>query len=55
LIHADYNALGEVPVSKTAKEVTEGIKVEKYGKNFISQREPLLSVYRLQNSVKVVR
>ena len=30
MIHADYNALGEVPVSKTAKEVTEGIKVEKF-------------------------
>jgi hypothetical protein len=55
LSHADYNALGEVPVSETANEVTEARNKGLWWKNFISQREPLLSVYRPQNSVKVVR
>jgi len=38
--------MGEVPVSKTANEVTEERNEGFWWKNFISQREPFLSVYR---------
>jgi len=55
LSHADYSALGEVSVSKTVKEVTEERNKGFWWKNFISQRKPLLSVYRTQSSAKVVR
>lgn len=56
--NADDNAFGEMPVSKTANEVTEEGNKGFWWKNmenYISHRESLFSVYKPQNSMQVVR
>jgi hypothetical protein len=53
---ADDNALGDMPVSKTANEVTEERNKGFWWKNmdnYFSQSKPLFNVYRSQNRVQV--